>query len=62
MTNAKQITREQFREMLDQGRKFVWAGLYERQDYMVQIGPTDKRPVRDVTDEPAQHGRRLIGR
>lgn len=61
-TNAKHLTREQFREMLNQGRLFVWASLYERHDYMVQIGPGDRRPVRDVTDEPSQHGRRLIGR
>lgn len=59
---AKRLTRAQFQEMLRQGRKLVWAGLYERQDYMVQIGPNDQRPVRDVTNEPAQHGRRLIGR
>lgn len=55
------ISREEFKKKLDDGRKMVWASLYERQDFIVQLTPTLRRPARDVTREPEQWSREFIG-
>lgn len=57
----KVVTHEEFKKMLESGRKMVWATLQDRQDFMVQLTPTLKRPVRDVTKEPNHHSREFIG-
>ena len=55
------LTREQFQERLNQGRLMVWATLQDRQDFLVQLTPTLRRPVRDVTKERNHHTRQFIG-
>ena len=57
----KTLTREEFRDLLLAGRFLVWATLQDRQDFFVQLTPTLRRPVRDVTDEPNHHSRQKIG-
>ncbi len=61
MAKTKILTREEFKGLLDGGRKLVWATLQDRQDFMVQLTPTLRRPVRDVTNEPNHHNRQMIG-
>jgi hypothetical protein len=53
------MTRAEFKAALDAGRKFCWATLYERQDFMVSLSPRDKRPIREITGE-INHWHRAI--
>lgn len=57
----KTIDRDEFRRLIDAGRFLVWATLQDRQDFFVQLTPTLRRPVRDVTNEPNHHTRQRIG-
>lgn len=57
---TRKITREEFKKMMDSGRKFCWATLYERQDFLVNFGQEFKA-VREITHEP-NHWHRQIGK
>jgi hypothetical protein len=57
----KVISRDEFSSLLAAGHRFVWASLYERQDFMVQLTRDQRSPVRDITDEPEQFTRKYIG-
>jgi hypothetical protein len=54
-----QLTRQEFRKALDNGRVFCWATLYERQDFMLYLSSTHYRPIREITKEPDQQFRRI---
>lgn len=58
---AQKLTKEQFEKMLKEGRKFCWASLYERQDFMVEMPGKQFTPVREITNEK-HNWHRQIGR
>jgi hypothetical protein len=61
MSNPRRINRDELKRMIEEGRKLVYATLYERKDYMVDISRGGALyPVRDVTDEPEQSHRRFL--
>jgi hypothetical protein len=60
MSSPPNLTRAQFTQALKSGRKFCWATLNERQDFMLALSPTLTKPVREITNEP-NHSHRAIG-
>lgn len=61
MKNPPRLTRAQFEEKVKSGQRFCWATLYERQDYLLDIGNGQVTPIRDITNEPG-NWHRTIGR
>lgn len=58
-SKLKRVSRDDFKKMMDSGRKFCWATLYEKQDFLVELNPGDLRPVRDITNDPKNWHRRI---
>jgi hypothetical protein len=55
------MSREELKSAMADGRKFCWATLYERQDFMVRLSPMHVRPVREITNESDHHHRSIGG-
>jgi len=51
---AKKISRLEYKAMLDAGRTFRNASLYEQQDYIVDFGKGDHQPKRETTKADAE--------
>lgn len=57
----REINRDDMYAMIVKGRKLVWSMPHERSDYKVWLTETISKNARDVTYEPSQWGRTLIG-
>lgn len=54
------MTRQQFIDARNAGRKFCWATFNERQDFILNLGNAAPRiPIRDITNEPNHHHREI---
>jgi len=53
------MSRQEFIEARKAGRKFCWATLMERQDFMLQMSPIYIKPIREITNEPNHHHRAI---